>query len=704
MASAAGGRGPSRVRLSLFKLIERFQPDETAIMVVMAVLVGLLGGFGAILFRWLVDFFQGFAIGHGEHTVALLQGVPWWKRLLLPVAGGLVVGPMVHFGAREARGHGVPEVLGAMVFRKGVIRPIVAAVKIVASAVTIGCGGSVGREGPIVQIGAAMGSSLGQWLRFSPQRLRTLIGCGAAAGIAATFNAPIAGAFFALEILMRDFAVATFSPVIVAAVTATAVSREFLGEAPAFHVPEFVLSGPQELPFFLLMGLLVGLLAVVYVRSLYATEDAFARLPVTPWLQPALGGVLLGVLLQWFPEVYGVGYGTMVDALGGRLVWWMMLLLVAVKLLAVNVTLGSGFSGGIFAPALFLGGMLGGGFGAVLGMVMPGVHDPVGAFAMVGMAAMVGAATGGPLTAILILFEMTGEYRVILPLMLASIGAALVYRSLMRDSIFTLKFARRGQELQFGRESAILRNYQVQDIMEVNPVTVPVDAGLDSILQLFLSNSVEHYYVVDGDQKLVGRVSIHDVKEILHAENLGTVLIADDLCTPQPEVVHRLDTLEDCLIALGHHDTGDLPVLYSEAHPVLVGIVTRQGILEVYNREVLQHRDAGIQLVTGEARMRDCVELPERYKVQLLTPPPRWHGSTLRDLELRQRFGISVLAVKHRALLGEPDNRIPDPDRPLEPGDRLIVVGEARQLERLLVDLNPAAFPAGSPPSPREGS
>jgi len=689
MITAPGARGPSRTRLALFKLIERFQPDETAFMAAMAVVVGVIGGFGAIVFRLAVDFFQGFALGHGEHTVALLAGVPWWRKLLLPVIGGLIVGPLVHFGAREARGHGVPEVINSLAFRKGVIRPVVALVKITASAITIGFGGSVGREGPIVQIGAAMGSSLGQWLRFSPQRLRTLIGCGAAAGIAATFNAPIAGAFFALEILLRDFALVTFSPIIIAAVTATVISREFLGDTPAFPVPAFEYSGPQELPFFLVMGLLVGLLAVAYVRTVYAGEDAFARLPVPAWLQPSLGGIVLGVLILWFPQIYGVGYDTMVEALNGRLAWSLMLVLVAVKLLAVSITLGSGFSGGVFAPALFLGGMLGGACGALLGQIMPGAAGAVGAFAMVGMAAMVGAATGGPLTAILILFEMTGEYRIILPLMLASIGAALVYRALLRDSMFTLKFTRRGQELQFGRESAILRDYQVQDIMEVNPATIAIDARLEQILDLFLGDTVEHYYVVDRDGRLAGRISIHDVKDILHEQSLGRLLIAADLCSPQPEVVHRLDNLENCLLALGRRDLADLPVLYSADHPVLVGVVTRRAIFEVYNREVLQQRDAGIQLVTGEARMRDCVELPEQYKVQLLTPPAAWHGRCLRELALRQRYGISVLAVKQRALLGEAANRMPDPEQPLLPGDRLIIVGEVKDLDRLLVDLHP---------------
>jgi CIC family chloride channel protein len=696
MKSELSGGGYNRFRHFVFRVIERFQPDETTIMVVVAVAVGVIGGFGAILFRWMVNFFQGFAIGHGEGTVAILAHVPWWKKLLLPVIGGLLVGPLVHFGAREAKGHGVPEVLSAIVFKKGVIRPVVAAVKITASAITIAFGGSVGREGPIVQIGSAMGSTLGQWLRFSPQRLRTLIGCGAAAGIAATFNAPIAGAFFALEILLRDFAVRTFSPIIVASVVATAVSREFLGDTPAFPVPGFTMSSAMELPFFLVMGLLVGLLAVIYVRTLYASEHAFERLPIPPWLKPAAGGLLLGLLLIRFPQVYGVGYDSMVEALDGNMVWHLMALLVLVKLVAVNLTLGSGFSGGIFAPALFLGGMLGGAFGAVMHLVFPASTGAVGAFAMVGMASMVGAATGGPLTAILILFEMTGEYHVILPLMLASIGAALVYRSIMKDSIFTLKFALAGLQLEFGRESALLRSFHVQDIMEINPETIPVDDRFDHVLKLFLENPEEHYYVVDHQGLLVGKISIHDVKDVLHEESLGRLLIAADVMTPVQEKVYRQDNLEDCMVTLGHQDSTDLPVLYNPDNPVLVGVITRRAIFEVYNREVLNQEDTGIQLVTGEARMHDCVELPETYKVQIFVPPAEWLGRNLRELALRERYNVSVLAVKKRNRLGGLRNEIPDPDQPLGVADRLIIVGEVTDLDRLLTETNPRAFP----PSP----
>jgi len=675
-----------RLRLAVYRIQDRLAPSETTLMVGVAVAVGVLGAFGAILFRLAGDFFQGFAIGHGDQTAALLAPLPWWRKLLLPVVGALLVGPLVHFGAREAKGHGVPEVLNALAFKNGIIRPIVAAVKILASAITIGFGGSVGREGPIVQIGASLASSLGQGLRFSPQRLRTMIGCGAAAGIAATFNAPIAGAFFALEILLRDFAVVTFSPIIVASVVATAVSRHYLGDTPAFPVPGFQLNSPLEFPLYLVMGLVVGLVALVYVRALYFTEGRFDRLRFPAPLKPLLGAVPLGVLFFWYPQVYGVGYESMVEALDGRLDLTLMAVLVVVKLLAVCLTLGSGFSGGIFAPALFLGGMTGGACGGLFNLLWPGLDVPVGAFAMVGMAAMVGAATGGPLTAILILFEMTGEYRVILPLMLAGVTANLGYRALMGDSIFTLRFTLQGRRLEFGRESAILRRYQVGDIMAANPRTLAPDAPFERIFRLFLDSNEEHYYVTDPDGRLAGRITIHDVKGILHEESLGRVLIAADLVADVPAVVYRTDTLEDCLLRLGSDDTSDLPVLASPEHLVLVGVVTRKAIFEVYNREVLNQEDLGIKLVHGETRLRDCVDLPEAYKVQVLIPPPSWVGRTLHELELRPRYRVSVLAVKHRSLLGSGRNELPDPDRPLVAGDRLILVGEVDDLERLRED------------------
>ena len=675
----------TRARRTVNRLLDRFAPDETTVMIIVAAVVGVVGGFGAILFRLLVQFFQAFSIGQGEDTVSLLSGMAWWHKALMPVLGGLLVGPLVYFGAREAKGHGVPEVLNAVVFQNGIIRPIVALVKMIASAITIAFGGSVGREGPIIQIGAAMASGVGQWLRFSPQRLKTLIGCGAAAGIAATFNAPIAGAFFALEIILHDFAIVTFSPIIVASVVATAVSRQYLGDTPAFPVPGFVIQSPAELPFYVILGILVGFVSILYVRSLYTSEDLFDRIPFPPYLRPILGAIPLGLLIIFFPQVYGIGYSSMVEALDGQVGWQLMCVLVLVKLVAVNLTLGTGFSGGIFAPALFLGGMLGGSYGALVGQLFPANAGAIGAFAMVGMAAMVAAATRGPLTAILILFEMTGEYRIILPLMLACVTAVLVAKRILPDSIFTFKFTRLGQRLEYGRESAILRTFHVQDIMEANPPTIPVTFSLDKILKLFLTNQDNHYFVVESDRRLAGRITIHDVKDILHSDSLGKVVIAADICTPVTQSVYRKDNLEDCLLLLGEEDIPDLPVLESPDQPFLVGIITRKAIFEVYNREVLHKEDLGIQLVHGDTHLHDCVELPEAYKVLLLTTPDSFVGHSLQNLQLRQNYGVSVLAVKKRGWSGGVHNELPDPERPLVAGDRLILVGHVDDLDRLLV-------------------
>jgi CBS domain-containing protein len=303
---------------------------------------------------------------------------------------------------------------------------------------------------------------------------------------------------------------------------------------------------------------------------------------------------------------------------------------------------------------------------------------------MVGMAAMVAASTRGPLTAILILFEMTGEYRIILPLMLACITAVLVARNILPDSIFTFKFTRLGQRLEYGRESAILRTFHVQDIMEANPPTIPVAFTLDKILKLFLTNQDNQYFVVENDKRLAGRITIHDVKNLLHDDSLGRVVIAADICTPVSQFVYRKDNLEDCLLVLGEEDVPELPVLESPDQPLLVGIITRKAIFEVYNREVLHKEDLGIQLVHGDTHLHDCVELPEAYKVLLLTTPDSFVGRTLHELQLRQNHRVSVLAVKKKGWSGGVHNELPDPERPLVAGDRLIVVGHVDDLDQLL--------------------
>ncbi|NIV04156.1 chloride channel protein, partial [Candidatus Saccharibacteria bacterium] len=299
----------------------------------------------------------------------------------VPAIGGIVTGAIVFFFAREAKGHGVPEVMEAIALKSGLIRPRVAITKLLASSLFIGTGGSVGREGPVIQIGASVGSTLGQIFRINPQRLKVLVACGAAAGIAAAFNAPVAGALFSLEIILGDFGLAQFSPIVVSSVVATAVSRNFLGDYPAFVVPKYELLSPYELLFYAALGLIAGLVSLLYIKVLYFFEDFFDNLRIHEILKTFIGGLAIGVMGLFVPQIFGVGYHTIVDALYGNMLWTTMFLMIFLKILATSISLGSGGSGGVFAPALFIGTMTGGFFGALIHQYFPFTAGP-GAYSL----------------------------------------------------------------------------------------------------------------------------------------------------------------------------------------------------------------------------------------------------------------------------------------------------------------------------------
>jgi CIC family chloride channel protein len=365
------------------------------------------------------------------------------NMVLLPALGGLLVGPLIQRFAREARGHGVPEVMTALASRGGRIRTRVAAVKILASSLTIGFGGAAGREGPMVQIGATLGSMVGQLARLKASQIRTLVACGAAGGIAATFNAPIGGAIFALEVLMGRMH-ADFLLVLLTSLTACMVARSFLGNHPAFTAPAYDLVSPGELPLYFLMGVGMGLAAVAYVRSLYRAEDWFGAWRFPDSLKPAVGGLAVGLVLRFFPEVYGSGLPAVESALWVRFPWELLGMLLLAEMVANCLTLGSGGSGGVFAPGLYMGAMAGGLFGTFVHAAAPAWTAGSGAYAMVGMGAFFAAAAKAPTTALLILFELTNDYRIMLPLMAATVAAVYVSHWLLPHSIYTLKLSRRG--------------------------------------------------------------------------------------------------------------------------------------------------------------------------------------------------------------------------------------------------------------------
>ena len=554
-------------------------------LVALALVVGVGAGLGAVFFRYLIWFFTWLFTGTRDYSAAGHVGYgpfgPWFV-LFTPIVGGLLYGPMIYRWAREARGHGVPEVMLAVSEKGGRIRPQVAVVKSVASALTIGSGGSVGREGPIVQIGSALGSTLGQVVRANESRLRILVACGAAGGISATFNAPIAGTFFALELILRDFEAESFGVVVLSSFVADVIGRAFFGSSYFLHLPDFAIRSAWEYPLYALLGLLAALVGVAFIRILYGTEDLADRIWHGPeWLRPAAGGILLGLLLFALPELYGVGYPPLANAITGRYAVWFLLLLLAGKLAATSTTIAIGGSGGVFAPSLFMGAMLGSAFGTIAGHVAPFPTAPAGAYGIVAMGAVFGAAARAPITAVIIIFELTGDYTIILPLLLAVAVAVGGSSLLSRDTIYTLKLRRRGIELLGGRRSNLMKLLRVSDAMQ------PLPPGLDSALPILDVASrleaarVEGLPVMDAEGVYRGIVDAAQVDEAIRDNVLDAT--AGDLARDLSPL-HAGESLEHALSALLRARSG-LPVLDGKEERV-VGWLTQGDLLRAYRNRL----------------------------------------------------------------------------------------------------------------------
>lgn len=668
------------------KFVQYTKFSQNTYVFILGILVGILGGFVSIGFRWLIRFFQNFTVGDSMNILGSLQGLPIYWKILLPVVGGAFVGPIIYFFAREAKGHGVPEVMQAIALKNGIIRPRVAAVKSIASAVTISTGGSVGQEGPIIQVGSALGSTIGQWLKVSPDRLKILVGCGAAAGIAATFNAPIAGAFFALEIIIGNFALLSFSPIIISSVMATVISRAFFGNYPIFSIPHYSLVSIWEIPLYMVLGLVTGLVGLAFTESVYASERFFDRLKMPEYLKTPFGSLFLGIIIVFSPHVFGGGYETIELAVKGEIVWYSLIVLIFVKLLATSVTLGSGGSGGVFAPSLFVGAVAGGAFGHLVNYLFPGVTASSGAYAMVGMGAVVAGTTHAPITSILMLFEITNDYKIILPVMIACTIATILARKLKEDSIYTLKLSLRGISLNQGREEIIMKSFAVGDLMKSNPPTINECVQLKKIIKAFMSSQEPYYYVVNNNGKLLGSLSTHLVKNVLSPdEDLNRLIIARDLLVPAEAYVTPDTNLADCMDQFERVESEHLPVVDDEKNKKLIGIISKKEIFKLYNREILRKDMLGIKYVRdlGSEKQRNLVQLPSEYKVDYVSVPEHYIGKTLKELNIRAMHNVTILAVKKKLSDIALTSEMPNPDRIFEPGDILIVAGKDEDVDRI---------------------
>lgn len=654
-------------------------------MMLLALAIGTFGGLGAVGFRSLIEWVQRVSWGPGGYSLALVAEKPWWWILALPAFGGLLVGLVVYYGAREAKGHGVPEVMEAVAMRSGVIRPRLVVVKSLASAISIGTGGSVGREGPIVQIGSALGSTLGQWFKFRGARLKTLVGCGAAAGIAATFNAPVAGALFAVEVILGDFGVSQFSPIVISSVVATVISRHFLGDFPAFIVPQYEMVSAWELLFYGTLGLAAGIVGHAFVKALYGLEDAFDAIPIRrTWILTPAGGMLIGAMALLFPQVLGVGYEAIDQALRGEMALQFLLILIFIKILATGITIGSGGSGGIFAPSLFLGSMTGGVVGITAHRFFPELTGASGAYALVGMGALVAATTRAPITAILIIFELTSDYKLIVPLMESCIIATILASGLNRESIYTMKLVRRGIELFRGHERSVLRSMQVGEVLDPDVVTVPDEEPLGRLLERVADTPRGFYYVVGEEGALHGIISLADLRRSLTSvEALSDLIVAGDLVHDEvPALTPEQDL--DCVMKLfGGQQWEELPVIESVDTHRLIGGLSRRQLMDAYNQELMR-RDMATGLGGGVAATETGdVVLGGGYRMLEVDLPGGFEGKSLREIDLRAEFSVHVLLLRRLDDEGRTVDTVPAPDSELREGDRLVIMGMEKDLASL---------------------
>ena len=655
--ASSPGMEAAWTRTPLVRLLDRLAPPPALVLLVVAVFVGLFTGLGAVVFIRLLA-----VVEQTANTLRETYGVA--GTFLALGAGGALGAPLVVYLASEARGHGVPEVMQAIAVRGGRMRPRVVVVKALASALTIGAGGSAGREGPIVQIGAALGSTIGQVLAFSEERIKVLVAAGAAGGIAATFNAPIAGVIFALEVILGEFDMAYFGIVVISSVAASIVSRAYLGAAPAFPVPAYGLGSAWELVLYVGVSVVAALLGVFFIKILYTAEEIFERWHFPEVAKPVVGMLLTGGVALVYPQVLGPGLHFIGEAIAENMTLPLALLapLTIAKLLATSFTLGAGNSGGVFAPSLFAGAAMGGSLGLIFQELLPGLPINPGAYALVGMAATFAAAARAPITAILIVFEMSNDYRLILPLMMTTVLSALIAHYLHPESIYTLKLVRRGIVFRHGRDIDVMESIRVGEVMQPSPRTVPESMPVRELGKAFAEAHVHGFPVVNARGELVGVVALSDYERALDRKDFSQLTVGD-IMSRDVVVTYPDETLWEALRKLGVRDISRLPVVSRHNPKELVGIIRRRDIIRAYNIAVA--RRAELQQRLQELRLEEGEDETEYIKVEL--PVDAWAvGKRVRELPLPEDC-VLVAVRRGRQVI------MPHGHTVLRPGDRITV-------------------------------
>lgn len=559
-------------------LLERLKPNEMQVTLLWAAVVGFIGALGTVAFREGIQLVEWLISHHTGSLVLTASELSWWARLLSPVAGGLIAGLILQFGTRLARGQSSGDYMEVISIGTGHISARTTLIKSASSLFSVGSGESIGREGSMVQLAAMLGSLFGRSLRsLSPPQLRLLVACGAASGVASAYNAPIGGALFVSEIILGSIAMETLGPLIVASVVGNVTIHHFLGYKPIYEMPTVHIVSNWELILYVILGLVAGALAPQMLWLLDKSKGWFARLSLPIYAKMLLGGLIVGLLSLGWPEVWGNGYSVVNEILHTNWQWSFLLAVLVFKVIATAATFGSGAVGGVFTPTLFVGAVLGTLFGQAVHALWPTVTATPSTYTVVGMGAFLAGATHAPLMSILMVFEMTSNYQIVLPLMLSCATGYYTARAYREEGLYSESVRRKRAE----EPAPDVRDMRVKDLIKPNVLTVRSDVPFSEVAELFAVNRFNHIFVVDEHNRLLGVISLHDIKPFLTGVRPVEKQRAFDVMRPDMTALTGETTLAQALGAFLNYSGERLPVV--DASRKLLGVVTKTDVLLTFS-------------------------------------------------------------------------------------------------------------------------
>ncbi|MFH1528488.1 MAG: chloride channel protein [Bacteroidota bacterium] len=677
------------MRLKFQKIISKIAMPEYTMFSIFAIIIGTVVGLAAVLFHKTIDVFTWLFFEFGTEAFFFLGA---GAVIVIPAIGMIIQSLMIHFFPKTAKRRGVSEVIKSVAIRGGYIPFRTTLFHFFAPAICLGSGGTLGPEGPAAQLGGGMASKMGQLLGLSDSRRRMFTAAGAGAAISAVFNTPLGGIFFALEIiLLNDFQSVTFSALILASVTASAISRIFLGNSPAFQF-ETTSVGPYEQYYlFIILGIIAGLISLAFIRYSSAVEHLIKRkmlAKIPRWRAMAIVGIIVGVAGFFYSDIFGIGYSAINKVLASSITWQIAVILLVLKFILVPLILYSGGFGGVFAPSLFMGACFG--YIYALGLnYFWGLNVDTTTYVLVSMGAVLGGINSIPIAAILIIFEMTKDYTFILPLMLAVVISTTMVQIFLKGSIHIKHLEEEGFHIISGRESSILQSIQVKDAIREDVMLIPQNTPLFKLVGQLVESPHNTIFITDTENKIVGTISENELRPIItEYDTLREMIVASDIASPEVITVNEEDDLDYVLKLFGSTNLDELPVITEEPEYAVIGSVWRQDVISAYNKESLKYNITdGLASELKALRHTTVSKIADGYSIIEKNAPQHFIGKTLTQLKIRNHYHLEVLMIKQkRELLSEStsDNIImPDPKYKIQQEDKLVLFGADEKIEEI---------------------